>query len=195
MRVRAFVSITLLCLTVGCGDSVDDSPLNESTSSVASSSRVIPTNLVAPTQKNGTGLPTVPFDPCVDIDDSTIRSAGFDPSSRTRSDVIGDVFTLLGCQVDGEQKLITLLSGNEPFDDYRTRNGEGAQTISVNGREAFVGPNLINPDGCTLAMKTKYGVMVVDAINRTRVRLGGVPGCDRVPEIASLIEPLLPRGN
>lgn len=193
---RAAVSIVfpLFALSAACGANSGDSPKADSSQTPAQSTSAVPSKLVAPAQKDGPNAPKITFDPCLQIDDSTIEKAGFDPSTRQRNDNTGDVSTILGCDFFGREKNMTVSSINRTFEFELKRNTPRLQPSSVNGRDAMIGLNKIDEDGCTVEMRTKFGVLVVDTSNTSISRPTGIKGCDGVQPIAEQIERTLPKG-
>nr|WP_290367890.1 DUF3558 domain-containing protein [Spelaeibacter cavernicola] len=157
--------------------------------------RVVPAGLEPPTQHPSPGHQIVPFDPCLDIDDATLRKIGFDPATRKRADDLNEVTALI-CTVDGADRQASLMATNSAFENEWQIAQKRAQLTKINGREAFVGLNGINPDGCTLVMRTSFGEVILDTNNLIPGHRDPLPpACDGVPEMASVIEPLIPKEN
>lgn len=183
------MAIVLIALSIsGCETSGSDSP----TPAVASSSVVaVPAGLEAPDQTIEPGRQRVTFDPCLDIDEATYRKVGFDPATRKRQDRFTET-AVLGCTVDGPDRWATLMAANADFDGQWRAAQHRATMTKVNGRDAYIGLNAVNDNGCTLVMRTSFGMMIVDTddlVPRHKVPLP--PACDGVPEIGSAIEPLI----
>ena len=174
--------------------SSDDVHAAPSSTSGAPITRVIPPGLEPPVQHNDPGIPDVPFDPCLDIDDSHVRQLGVDPRSKNRDDMVAEN-TYLRCIYSGPTRYVTVMALNTTFETQLRLAANRERPIQVNGRESFIGVNGVNPDGCTLVMRTKFGVAIVDTNNVVpgRAELPSDP-CEGVPELGAVVEPLLPRG-
>ncbi|WP_187776293.1 DUF3558 family protein [Antrihabitans cavernicola] len=189
-RYVAVISVAL-CLSA-CGS--DDKSVSPAPAS-ATTARAVPSGLEAPVQQIAPGKQRVPFDPCLDIDEETLRKMGLDPATRKRRDQFNEV-AVLGCRVDGPTRHTTLMATNSAFENEWNIARDRAQLTKVNGREAFVGLNAINPDGCTLVMRTPFGEVIVDTNNLIPGASDPLPpACDGVPEMSSVIEPLIPKEN
>lgn len=193
MRPPLGVVVLLMSLLLA-GCSTDYVAGNQQASASGTTSRSIPPGLQPPAQHNDPGVPDVPFDPCLDIDDSVVARLGVDPATKRRSDTVGER-TYLRCKYTGPSHFVTIMSINTTYDEQWQLAASRANEIRINGRQAFVGVNAINQDGCSLVMRTWYGVAIVDTNNAvlSRINEPPVPPCDGTPELAEIVEPVLPK--
>ncbi|WP_196054623.1 DUF3558 family protein [Nocardia aurantiaca] len=138
--------------------------------------------------------PTGMFDPCKEISDRTIRSAGFDPDTKkvvqtlTNYSVKCEISPLSGY---GSLYLEhpSALAPIRTYDAYlasaqRVANSPGghAPTVTkINGRDAYVGPKSML--GCEVNLRTATGVMTVEATNADENT------CASAQNIAAILEP------
>lgn len=182
------VPLTMAVMTACGSDEATPAPVVEPTST-----RTVPPGMEPPVQRNDPGYPEVTFDPCLDVDDSAIRSMGFDPNSRRRFDMATEV-TFLRCTFANPSRMMTLMSANVTFEEERRMAAGRESPIDMNGREAFIGPNGVNKYGCTLVMRTPAGVAIVDTSDAAMADLSAMPpSCDGVPEIGRIFERSIPK--
>lgn len=197
MRSAAVGCAIAILLTVGLligGCSSSDRGAVGQESSAPSTTRPIPPGLEPPVQHNDPGIPDVPFDPCLDIDDSTVRRLGQDPATKRRDDIAAEN-TYLRCRYEGPSQFVTVMALNTTYEEQWRMAAQRANPIRVNGRESFIGVNGVNPDGCTLVMRTSFGVAVIDTNNFIpgRAEMPADP-CEGVMDLGAVVEPLLPKG-
>ena len=188
--LKSWPLIAIALGAVACGTSGPD---HQSNTSPASSTRSVPPKLVAPTQAANSSLPRVTFDPCLDIPDAVISAAGFDPNSKERNDVVGDVFAKLGCYYYGFARSAVVSAYNSPFDEQREKYASQYQPTEINGREAIMGTNIANVGGCTVEMRTNFGEVILDTSNSTNAEGSALGPCQGVVEIAQQIERTIPK--
>ncbi|TSE01869.1 DUF3558 domain-containing protein [Skermania sp. ID1734] len=189
-----------LCVS-GC--SAGESSPPPVTSATASSSQPVPAGLAPPRQAPEINGPLIEFDPCTNINKALLVSVGLAGAKIQRSDRMGSPTSSLGCIFTGGDKLISVFSGNEAFVDQLDRDralrtGPPAQLITINGREAFTGPNRIGDQNCTVVMRTDFGHVYVDGgyiVNRAEFQRRQLNTCAEILRIATLLEPLLPKGH
>lgn len=135
------------------------------------------------------------FDPCTDIDDSTIIRIGLDPATKKPSDA-AIAFKYPGCTFLNTNKSVSIMVGlGRTFEEQKDRFSETAEFMSINGRESLISPpDKDDKTACSTALRLKDGVLFISQQISTKGRLAGVPGCERAAEIANAIEPLLPKG-
>ncbi|WP_225731667.1 MULTISPECIES: DUF3558 domain-containing protein [unclassified Nocardia] len=191
--VMPLISIALL--VTGCTASkTDNNPPNASstpeTPSIAVSVKP------APTQYNQ-GRRSVNFDPCTNVGDAVVSQAGFDPSTRERNDEIHDSYSFIGCKFDHQEivrgqkvptRTLTISSTNITLDEFRKREGASATEIKVNGRDAIT-YNRPDAEACFIVMKTNDGSL--DVQTSVSGPFTSEKPCDRIRDVAGLIEPTL----
>lgn len=186
IRRAAVIALSALTL-VGCAHAPSKS---DETSTSVTSTRT-------PRLTDNSGRHPVTFDPCLDIPDSTITQAGYDPTTKENADFPGE-YTFLGCKYRTSQRQyrLTFLSGNITFEEERQKTAAYAEPIEINGRRALLElkPDLV--DSCAISLETAYGILI---FSRTLVHnsIGPAPTeewCAGLEDTARLIEPLLPEG-
>lgn len=181
------------CTTVaGCGDGTPTADLTTDTTVTSTSS--IPSKLAPPKQINRTGRPDVAFDPCLDIDDSVIEKAGFDPSTRERDDFISDDYAFLACEFDSPSLMLTISSSNLTLREVIERFGTEREIrhIHVNGRETLVIPDPRTDDKCDIYVETNVGFLQVILGFQQQSRRQGRQKCEGIVELATIFETRLP---
>ncbi|WP_169801733.1 DUF3558 domain-containing protein [Millisia brevis] len=139
-------------------------------------------------------LPEVTFDPCIDIDDAILLRFGLEPTEREPDVLTLGRETIVSCGVPGDQRSVTLVAQNTPWDDIPFQ--VTPQAITVNGREAWYVPGSLHDNGCSVLMRTSFGAVI---INNTP-SMGRRPDptmdrCDGALEMAEAIEPLIDDGT
>ncbi|WP_433523860.1 DUF3558 domain-containing protein [Nocardia pseudovaccinii] len=193
----ALALASIAILSAGCTG-------RDSDRTVDATSSTKPSNVVsvksAPTQPRNSRSPVV-FDPCTEIDDATVTTAGFDPRTRERADQIHDNYAFIGCTFDRKQDVrgqtlsvgsLTVTSGNIPVDEFRTREGSSASEIKVNSRDAITYRRPAE-EACYVVMNgpdASINVRVDSSAALTDWR-----ACDHAQEIAEVIESALPRNK
>ena len=176
---------------------------SESTGDGGTASTVVPSSvdppptltdkaLQPPKQKNE-GRPDVVFDACTYVSDDRIREAGFDPASRERDDYPGE-YTFLDCVFNSDSRLITISSGNITMEEERARFAGMIENVDVNGRESIIVRSPIDAvDECALNMRTDQGYVRISTLLKPSI-VGKVDRCDRIVDIAKVIEPSIEKG-
>ncbi|WP_084484380.1 DUF3558 domain-containing protein [Nocardia anaemiae] len=195
----ALALASIAILSAGCTGRESDG-----TADVTAATTQKPSNAVsvkaAPTQPKNSRSP-VAFDPCTEIDDATITTAGFDPGTRERADQIHDNYAFIGCTFDRKQDVrgqtlsvgsLTITSGNIPVDEFRTREGSAASEIKVNSREALTYRRPAE-EACYVVMNGPDATINVRL--DSSAALTDWRACDHVQEIAEVIESALPRNK
>lgn len=191
-RTRAWIggALTALVLT-GCGtDTVIGAPETGSTAA-ASTER-------APRIINKDGRPQVTFDPCLDLPDTVLIEAGYDPKTVDKSDFDAE-YTFLGCnwQTPQTKYRLGLLSGNITFAEEQQKTAAYAVPIDINGRRALLEQKPGTSDVCAMTLETNYGILILGR-NLFDDRIGPAPQsewCAGLEDTARLFEPYLPKGK
>lgn len=138
--------------------------------------------------------PTGRFDPCKEIADSAIRSAGFDPGSKKLVETIAGYS--VKCQISSGGGLGSLdfehPNAKASVRTYESElasaqsvvgqpGGQAPTVIKVNGRDAYVGPQTIF--GCAVNLRTATGVL------RINVTYHDADDCPSAQRIATALEP------
>jgi len=143
--------------------------------------------------------PQVSFDPCLDLPDAALVTAGYDPKSEQNADFTPDSYTFLGCSYDTPQRRygLNILSGNITFDEEREKTKSYATTTEINGRRALLEWEPQKSDECAVSVETSDGVLIV-----SRLILKDTPGpspqaewCAGLEDTARIIEPFIPKGD
>ena len=131
-----------------------------------SSPTELPTSTVrVPRHVDQSDRPQVIFDPCLDIPDSTLIVAGYDPKSEKNADFTPDSYTFLGCSYDSLHKPegfyygMNVLSGNISFAEEQEKKKDHSTPIDINGRRALLIFDSTVRDYCELSVDTSYGVL------------------------------------
>jgi hypothetical protein len=198
VNVRRTICIFLLtCVVGGCSsggrDDADSKSDPASTTTVHSTTRVIPPSLQPPKQSNENGRPDVTFDPCLDYDDEVIRRAGLNPATRQRTDLAAE-YTFLSCNYSGKQYGVGVSVGNVTFEESVDRYKDSSpQRLEINGRESLIAHNEIDAPACLIAIRLRDGVMVVSVSPYEDAENIRADGCTLAPDIARIFESALPK--
>jgi len=177
-------------------------------STQATSSESAPTELPTSTTRvprhvDQSDRPQVIFDPCLDIPDSTLTAAGYEPQSEKNADFKGGSYTFLGCSYDSFHKPegfyygMNVLSGNITFAEEQEKKRDHGTPIDINGRRALLIFDSTVRDYCELSVETSYGVL---GFTRSIFsdHAGPVPEtewCTGLEETARIYEPFIPKGD
>ncbi|REE75869.1 uncharacterized protein DUF3558 [Rhodococcus wratislaviensis] len=145
--------------------------------------------------------PQVTFDPCLDIPDSTLTAAGYDPTSEKNADFTGGSYTFLGCSYDSFHKPegfyygMNVLSGNISFAEEQEKKKDHSTPIEINGRRALLIFDSTVRDYCELSVETPYGVLgFTRSIFADHAGPVSVPEwCGGLEDTARTYEPLIPK--
>ena len=178
-----------LALSAGCGTEVEPQSEIESV--------VTPTRV--PRHVDQSDRPQVTFDPCLDIPDTTIAQAGYDPASETNADFKGGSYTFLGCGYDTPQRryVMNVLSGNITFAEEQEKKKDHSTPIDINGRRAILIFDPSVSDACDLSIETPYGIL---GFTRSVFAGNGQHApesewCAGLEDTARIIEPFIPKGD
>lgn len=199
MRGRFLVIAALIAGTLaGCSSSDGSQDQDaDGTSSGATSttpSATVDPKLTAPKQRNQDGRPDVTYDPCLRIDDATIRSLGFDPATRARDDFVAE-YTFLECKFKSNLRFLRIKSGNITMAEERQRYAGMIEDQDVNGREAFIVREPTSNDACALNMRTKEGYLRISTVLTVDALVQKIDRCDGILDMARTIEPTIGKGN
>ncbi|WP_433726084.1 DUF3558 domain-containing protein [Nocardia sp. CA-129566] len=182
--------VTIGLLTACANDDADDrgtSRSSPSPSSLTTKAGEIPP---APKQPEGIKNP-VRFDPCFEIDDAMVTSAGFDPKTRTRSDLVTGDVVVIGCSFERPKNAggevtgdVIVRSKNTPIAEAATSSHHTViNRDPVDGRPAVLFTDDAFPNFCNAAISSTDGVL--------EIVLSAIPGstpapssCDQVRGVA-----------
>jgi hypothetical protein len=187
VALAAAVALVTACSPSAADDLTDD----EATTSTTRTPRIT----------DDSGRPPVTFDPCYDIPDDVMNSAGYDAANKEIADMPMGTYTFLGCAYEGTLSIpgvlarydLLVLAGNVTIEEELEKNRHVAEAVKVNGRSALVelDPNL--RDTCRYILQTSFGVVVLSRIYH-KDRPGTIPQeewCAGVPDLAMALEPLI----
>lgn len=120
--------------------------------------------------------PLVAFDPCLDIPDEVIVTAGYDPTSEDKADFAATHFTILGCAYKGTVHVpevlvrydLSVLSANFNFEEEQQKssdNGDDVRSTEIASHRALLKTNQSLPERCEMSIETSYGVLIVARIH------------------------------
>ncbi|MCQ4122603.1 DUF3558 domain-containing protein [Rhodococcus tibetensis] len=147
--------------------------------------------------------PQVIFDPCLDIPDTALAEAGYNPASEKNADFKGGSYTFLGCSYDSYHRPegfyygTNILSGNITFAEEEEKKRGHAAPIDINGRRALLIFDNTITDYCELSIETSYGVL---GFTRSIFsdHAGSTPEsewCTGLEDTARIFEPFIPKGD
>ncbi|GAF44876.1 DUF3558 domain-containing protein [Rhodococcus wratislaviensis] len=153
----------------------------------------------APRHVDKSDRPQVAFDPCLDIPDSALIQAGYDPQSEANADFTPDSYTFLGCGYDTPQRryVMNVLSGNITFAEEQEKKKDHSTPIDINGRRAILIFDPSVSDACDLTIETSYGIL---GFTRSVFEGNGQHSpepewCAGLEDTARIIEPFIPKGD
>ncbi|BAH50312.1 DUF3558 domain-containing protein [Rhodococcus opacus] len=164
----------------------------------------LPTSTVRmPRHVDQSDRPQVIFDPCLDIPDSTLTAAGYDPTSEKNADFKGGSYTFLGCSYDSFHRPegfyygMNVLSGNISFAEEQEKKKDHSTPIDINGRRGLLIFDSTVTDYCELSVETSYGVL---GFTRSIFSDHAGPApvsewCTGLEDTARTYEPLIPKGD
>lgn len=146
------------------------------------------------------------FDSCTEIDNATLVKMGLDPAVKKTSPLSQGVGSSMhGCTFASPEqerkvrvKRVTIVDNHvTTFDDQKKRWAPTAKPpFSINGRESLMSVNEVNSGGsCLVVMRQGTGALFIEQSIELGIQKTGFPPCDGMPEMAKIIEPLLPKGN
>lgn len=180
-------------LTIGGCSSAGPEPTESLTTTQTVTKPEIAASLPpAPAQVNK-GRSAVTFDPCVDIGDTTITEAGFNPRTRERADFTSDFYSYRGCKFTrGDEqglltRLLTVQSSNVTMAETRERYGAAVRNAPIAGREAIIFklPEDKSNDTCFLTLPTRDGTLSIQ-LGVSRARTAELP-CDTISGVAEVL--------
>ncbi|WP_187685650.1 DUF3558 domain-containing protein [Nocardia wallacei] len=191
------LSIPVIVILCGCHHDTHDA---ESPSSPSSQQPSISVSVESAPEQDPAGRPPVGFDPCFRIGDAPVSRAGFDPSTRERSDQLHTGYAFIGCTFERKEQVrgtmhrvgsLTISSTDITLDQFRERErreGTVATEINVNGREAIL---YKRPEGEACFVVMKGPDAAIDLQIDSSAALTQWSACDHAQEIAAIIEPEL----
>lgn len=129
--------------------------------------------------------------PCVDIDDATLRSVGMNPESRRSvqpSATEASARSFRSSDLD-----LRVAASRVSFEDYRdSTTGKGiSEGLDIGTRPAQM-VRRPGPEGrCELAMKTDHGTILLTTVIAVSSREWGMDRCGQMKQIAAAIEPTI----
>lgn len=132
-------------------------------------------------------------EPCLDIDDATLRSVGMNPESR-RS-VQPSATETSACFFRSSDLDLRVAASRVSFEEYRdSTTGKGiSEGLDIGIRPAQM-VRRPGPEGtCELAMKTDHGTILLTTVISVASREWGMDRCGRMRQIATAIEPTIGR--
>ncbi|MBF5001793.1 DUF3558 family protein [Nocardia sp. BSTN01] len=138
--------------------------------------------------------PTGMFDPCKEIPDTAIRSAGFDPRTKELAETLtGDSVKCKFTSAGGTGVLyLEHPNALAPMRSYESSlasaqsvgespGGQAPVVTKINGRDAYLGPQILL--GCAVNLRTATGVLTV------QVDYSDHNDCPSAQEAAAALEP------
>ena len=178
--IRALVGLIAAGALCGC---------SSATSSNDESSQVSSTSISATTDR----VDSATFDdPCAWVTDEMVRSFGFDPTTRTRDSIEStqSVRSSHLCQFSSSEGQLLLISSGDAYDQNLTKYRDQIQQhVAINGRDAVVVLDSVEPDTCDVVMRSTEGTVFV---SRT-VFANTTSPCDGLVDVATEIEPRIGR--
>ncbi|MFF2107001.1 DUF3558 domain-containing protein [Rhodococcus koreensis] len=153
-RTREVIGVASVALIlVGCSTQA-------TTGSAGSDNSGVQSTIRAPRHVDKSDRPQVTFDPCLDIPDSALIEAGYNPATEKNADFTPDEYTFLGCSYKTPQRLygMNVLSGNITFAEEEEKSREHSTRIEINGRRGLLKFNSGVTNSCDLSMETSYGI-------------------------------------
>ncbi|KAA0024987.1 DUF3558 family protein [Antrihabitans cavernicola] len=198
MSRRLQLVVVVCCAAlVGCGSSATapSSSAGSSAPSLPSNSSILANpNFKPPQQHNQGGRPDVTYDPCLRIDDATVRAMGFDPASRARDDFVSE-YTFLECKFKSALRYLTIKSGNITMEQERERYTGMFENLDINGREAIIVREPNANDTCALNMRTNQGYVRIATVLTVDALVQKIGRCDGIADIAKAVEPTIGEGK
>ncbi|WP_280362902.1 DUF3558 domain-containing protein [Nocardia wallacei] len=192
------VSIPVIVILGACNSGTDGA---DPTTSPSSQRPSIGAPVKAAPEQDPAGRKPVGYDPCLEIGDTSVSKAGFDPSTRERSDQLHTGYAFIGCTFERKEQVrgnihrvgsLTISSTDITLDQFREREqreGAAATEISVNGREAIFYKRPAG-EACFVVMKGPDAA--IDLQVDSAAALTEWSACDHAQEIAAIIESELP---
>lgn len=171
--VRRIGGLLLLCGAIAGCNSPPDSPIERDASAATTHSSIA----------------SSVYEPCSDIDDETLRSAGFNPATRRSLDPGGDETSK--CAFRSGEIDLTVAASTMSFEDYRDRNAGMREGMDINDRPTVIVRRPGQDEPCELGMKTSDGIVLLTTKVPVGARVWGMDRCARIVDIATAIEPTI----
>ncbi|MGL4305817.1 MAG: DUF3558 family protein [Mycobacteriaceae bacterium] len=196
----AFISAALIpavfsVVVVGCSSVVSGQPVPETAGaqspSLPSGGEVVlaGAGVLGPKDKKH---PEITFDPCIDIPDAVLITAGVNPAEKNQNNYLkGESYYALDCDWGGTQWGIDIASGAiTSFERARSQDRPGATVtdIRVNKRQAVL---ISDPEavGCSVLMATSYGYVLLSRTFNSTKKLTATERCAGIEDVVRIIEP------
>ncbi len=201
MRIfRTITSLVVLPIFLGsCGANSNDSDADSSAPTPPSHRPAIAAAVKPAPEQDPAGNKPVMFDPCEQIGDETIRSAGFDPLTRERGDQVHTGYAFIGCTFERRENVqgaphrvgaLTISSTDITMDQFRQRQQGDLTEMTINGKSAISYKGL-GAESCHIVMPGPDGS--IDLQVESTGALTDWSACDHAQEIASTVESALPK--
>ncbi|MCX4093975.1 DUF3558 domain-containing protein [Nocardia sp. alder85J] len=138
------------------------------------------------------------FDPCSDLGDKALRSAGLDPKTKAVDETQSDVWLVCHWKpTDSDKYLVSLLSTSRTLAQGRDNaTVTDYQDVKIGSRSGFTAV-AIDPDHlrCYAAMPAAQGMFEVLVVWRADIKAGSgdLPPCKLAVKYASALESDLPK--
>ncbi|MFF0495662.1 DUF3558 domain-containing protein [Nocardia aobensis] len=197
---RAIASLFVMPIILGsCGTNADDSGADSSATTSTSHRPVIAAAVKPAPEQDPAGNKPVIFDPCEQIGDAPISSAGFDPLTRERADQVHTGYAFIGCIFQRRENVqgaphrvgaLTISSTDITLDQFHQRQQDDLTEMTINGKPAISYKGLGN-ETCHVVMPGPDGS--IDLQIESMSAFTNWSACDHAQEIASTVESALPK--
>ena len=147
------------------------------------------------------GRPPVTFDPCYDIPDGVMNTAGYDTTKKELADMPMGTHTFLGCLYRNDEYIpgvrrgfgLNILAGNVTLEEEIQKNGHISEPTAINGRAALLRAHSSQSLACTYVLETDFGIVIFDrlyhsdSVTSPPIELW----CNDFEELVESIEPFL----
>ncbi|MGV9926159.1 DUF3558 domain-containing protein [Nocardia rhamnosiphila] len=198
MRSAVVPALLAVVLASACSANSDE-PATPPTPLAGATTPNIAVSVPPTSSQVNQGRAPVNHDPCRELGDDVVTTAGFDPRTRQRIDRVFDTYSFVGCQFDHEERdrfgivsptrTLFVNSTNITLEEFRAREEESATPTQVNGREAI---SYLSPEAeaCYVVVETGYGTLSVG--KSVAGALTQENPCDNMTQIASKIDSSMP---
>ncbi|AII08836.1 DUF3558 domain-containing protein [Rhodococcus opacus] len=190
-RTREVIGVaSIILILAGCSTQATTGQVDSDNSAVQPTAR-------APRHVDKSDRAHVTFDPCLDIPDSALIEAGYNPATEKNADFTPDEYTFLGCSYKTPERLygMNVLSGNITFAEEVEKSLEHATPIDINGRRGLLKFDTGVTNSCDLSMETSFGIFGL-----TRSIFPNYPGpapeaewCAGLEDTARIFERYIPK--
>jgi hypothetical protein len=127
------------------------------------------------------------FDPCRDVDDRTVRAAGFNPATREPRPASGEYTA--ACEYTSPEMSLIVSTSATSFEAFRDRYEGVREGLDIGPRPAVIVRRPEQDQPCELAMKTAGGIITLQTVVSVSARQWGMDRCGGIVAIATDIEP------